>query len=50
MYKIEDVYYHDFIFTQDEVQKFADVTGDYNPVHLNAAYVATTMFKKTIMR
>ena len=49
MYKIGDVYHHDFIFTQDEVQKFADVTGDKNPVHLDAAYAATTMFKKPIM-
>lgn len=43
------VYTHDFQFSQDEVNRFADVTGDKNPVHLDAAYAATTMFKRPIM-
>lgn len=42
-------YTHEFSFTQDEVVQFAEVTGDKNPVHLDAAYAATTMFKKPIM-
>jgi acyl dehydratase len=42
-------YTHEFSFTQDEVVKFAEVTGDKNPVHLDAAYAANTMFKKPIM-
>lgn len=42
-------YTHEFSFTQDEVVKFAEVTGDKNPVHLDAAYAAGTMFKKPIM-
>lgn len=42
-------YSHEFSFTQDEVVKFAEVTGDKNPVHLDAAYAAGTMFKKPIM-
>lgn len=40
---------HEFSFTQDEVKKFAEVTGDKNPVHLDEAYAAGTMFKKPIM-
>lgn len=42
-------YTHDFKFTQDEVARFAEVTGDRNPVHLDADYAAKTMFKKPIM-
>lgn len=42
-------YTHEFTFTQDEVVKFAEVTGDKNPVHLDEAYAATTMFKRPIM-
>jgi len=42
-------YSHEFSFTQDEVVTFAEVTGDKNPVHLDAAYAAGTMFKKPIM-
>lgn len=43
------VYTHEFSFTQSDVEQFAKVTGDNNPVHLDAAYAATTMFKKPIM-
>ena len=31
-----------------DVVGFAQVTGDVNPVHLDAAYAATTMFKERI--
>src|SRR4051794_5398929 len=43
------VYTHAFQFSQDEVNRFAEVTGDKNPVHTDAAYAAKTMFKKPIM-
>ena len=42
-------YNHEFQFTQEEVAQFAKVTGDNNPVHLDAAYAAKTMFKRPIM-
>src|SRR6478735_7268132 len=38
-----------FQFTQVEVKKFADITGDFNPIHLDADYAAQTPFKKPIM-
>lgn len=38
-----------FEFTQAEVKKFAEVTGDFNPIHLDADYAAQTPFKKPIM-
>ena len=49
MIKVNEVYTHSFSFSQDEVKRFAEVTGDKNPVHLDAAYAATTMFKRPIM-
>jgi acyl dehydratase len=42
-------YSHTFRFTQQEVELFAQVTGDKNPVHLDADYAAKTMFKRPIM-
>ena len=42
-------YTHDFKFTQADVAAFAEVTGDKNPVHLDAVYAAKTFFKKPIM-
>ncbi len=34
--------------TADTISAFADVSGDRNPVHLDAAYAATTIFKQPI--
>lgn len=34
--------------TEADIQKFAEVSGDHNPLHLDAAYAATTMFKERI--
>ncbi len=34
--------------TQDDIAGFAKVTGDDNPVHLDEAYAAQTMFKGRI--
>ena len=49
MIKIGDIYTHDFQFSQEEVNQFAQVTGDKNPVHTDPKYAATTMFKRPIM-
>lgn len=49
MIKVNEVYTHSFKFSQDEVNRFAEVTGDKNPVHTDAAYAAKTMFKRPIM-
>ncbi len=35
--------------TDADVVLFAGVTGDDNPVHINAEYAATTMFEKRIV-
>ena len=40
---------HGFSFSQDDVVAFANVTGDHNPVHLDAAYASQTPFKRPIL-
>lgn len=49
MVQVNEVYTHEFKFSQEEVNQFAQVTGDKNPVHTDAAYAAKTMFKRPIM-
>jgi 3-hydroxybutyryl-CoA dehydratase len=34
--------------TEADIATFAELSGDRNPVHLDAAYAATTMFKERI--
>lgn len=49
MLKEGDTFIHEFSYTQDDVNTFANLTGDNNPIHLDAEYAATTMFKKPII-
>ena len=44
-----DSYSQTFSITQAEVAAFAALTGDANPLHLDAAYAATTAFKRPIV-
>ncbi|MCH9808620.1 MAG: MaoC family dehydratase [Alphaproteobacteria bacterium] len=34
--------------TMDDIETFASVSGDYNPVHLDREYAAQTIFKQPI--
>jgi 3-hydroxybutyryl-CoA dehydratase len=34
--------------TMDDIETFAGVSGDYNPVHLDPEYAANTIFKEII--
>lgn len=36
------------VVTETDIIAFADITGDKNPVHLDEAYAAATMFKQRI--
>jgi acyl dehydratase len=47
--KVGDEFRHRFSFTQEQVQAFADVTGDDNPIHLDPEYAANTPFKRMIL-
>jgi acyl dehydratase len=38
-----------FAFSQADVVQFAQVTGDNNPLHLDASYAAGTVFKQPII-
>ena len=42
-------YQHLFSFSQTEVEQFAKVTGDNNPIHIDKEYAAKTIFKQPIM-
>jgi len=34
----------------DHVQTFADLTGDYNPLHFDASFTAKTKFKRLVIQ
>ena len=40
---------HHFSFSQKDVEMFSQITGDINPIHLDADYARGTLFKKPIM-
>ena len=44
-----EIFEHDFNFSQADVEAYAKVSGDNNPVHLDAEFAAKTQFKKPIM-
>jgi acyl dehydratase len=42
-------YEYFFNFSQDQVIKFAEATGDNNPIHLDDEYAKTSIFGKKIL-
>lgn len=44
-----DIFKQSLRYSQEAVETFAQVTGDNNPIHIDATYAATTVFKKPIM-
>jgi len=37
-------------FTADHVKTFAELSGDYNPLHFDESFVARTKFKKLVVQ
>ncbi len=49
MIELGTTHQHTFSFTQEDVNLFAKVSGDNNPLHLDAEFAATTQFKRPII-
>ena len=47
--RLGETYKTIFSYSQNDVQKFAEVTGDINPIHLDEKYASKTIFKKPII-
>jgi len=47
-YKLGDSAKFTKTITKEDVMKFAEVTGDYNPIHVNPEFAKTQMFGKQI--
>ena len=47
-YKIGDSASFTKTITEEDVMKFAEVTGDFNPIHVNPEYAKTQMFGKQV--
>lgn len=43
------LFIYEFSFTQEDVIKFANASGDYNPIHLDQEYAKNSIFKRTII-
>jgi acyl dehydratase len=43
------IYQESFSFVQEDVNRFAQITGDHNPIHLDADYASKTLFGKPII-
>lgn len=46
---IGDKYEHNFSYTQKEVDTFANISGDKNPIHIDKEYASKSIFKKRII-
>lgn len=49
MVKLGDSYEEMISFTQEDIIKFAEVSGDDNPLHIDEEYAKTTIFGGTIV-
>ena len=47
-YKIGDSASFTKTITEEDVMKFAEVTGDFNPIHVNPEYAKSQMFGKQV--
>jgi acyl dehydratase len=47
--KINDVHSHDFIYKVEDVLKYAEISGDVNPIHISEEYSKETVFGRCIV-
>jgi len=47
--KVGDYFEYTFLFTQKDVDTFAKITGDKNPIHINEKYASKSIFGKRII-
>lgn len=47
--KVGSEYIHEFSFTQEDVNGFAKVSGDLNPIHLDEEFAKKSIFKRRII-
>jgi acyl dehydratase len=47
--EIKETFEYQFSFTQEDVDSFARVTGDDNPIHIDEELAAKSIFKKRII-
>lgn len=47
--KVGDTATRSKTFTDEDVRTFAQISGDYNPIHLDETYAAGTIFKRRIV-
>jgi 3-hydroxybutyryl-CoA dehydratase len=47
--KLNETFEYQFSFSQEDVDNFAKVTGDDNPIHIDEEYAQKSIFKKRIV-
>lgn len=47
--KLNDVFKHDFSFTDEEIYTYAKISGDSNPIHVSESYSKQTIFGRCIV-
>jgi len=47
--KVGDVFTHNIMYTQEQVNLYAQISGDTNPIHIDAEAGKASMFSKNII-
>lgn len=47
--RINDIFRHDFIFTDEEIYTYAKISGDRNPIHVSESYAEQSIFGRCIV-
>jgi len=47
--KIGDIFKHDFLFNDEQIYSYVNISGDSNPIHVSESYAEKTMFGRCIV-